>query len=197
MARQGLLGVRSVEPMIAKVVTMAGLVLAMTSAACGGSESSTRSAPSVDHTAGGHGVGLAISSNPSWVAIVTLPGLGRLSYRCDSTGQRVASRLVTTGARATVEGDRGVHLHPSIMSAQPTKRTITQTTPFGAYRSLTWRVLTSNEGSTTVATIRLRFHVGFIQAQGQKLIDCALKSWVDSGQLIEHRGRWTDPPPWA
>ena len=139
----------------------------------------------------------ASSSSPAWIAVVTLPGLGSLSYRCDSTGQRVAARLVSTGASATVEGNHGVHLHPTIAIVQTSTRTTTRTTRFGPYGSLTWRILASNEGSTTVATIRLRFHVGFIQDHGQKLIDCAIRSWVDSGQVIEHHGRWTDPPRWA
>ncbi len=98
------------------------------------------------------------------------------------------------GASVTVEGDHRVHLHPrTVMTGQ----TATRTTPFGSYHSLTWRIIVTDEPRTVVVTVRLHFHVGFIHEQGQALIDCALRTWQISGQIIEHNRKWSNPPPWA
>ncbi len=129
---------------------------------------------------------------------VVLPDLGSLAYRCDSTGQRVAATLINgpapdTGATVTVEDDHGVHLRTSTVV---TGQTATRSTPFGPYHSLTWRMILTNEPRSLVATVRLRFHLGFIHVQGTTLLDCALRTWNVSGQVIEHDAKWSNPSPW-
>jgi hypothetical protein len=122
------------------------------------------------------------------IPIVTLPHLGSLGYRCDSTGRRVAATLTggptaLTGGSVTVEGDHRVHLR--------VPGTTTRTTPFGAYHSLTWRMILTNEPRTLVATVRLHFALSRRGAVG-----CSLTTWSVSGQVIEHDHKWSNPPEW-
>lgn len=189
-------------PMAPRTLAIVGVSAAAVLAGCGGAGRQTKPPPSVPSQPAieiaGHGAkhgGVSGSDAP----VVALPGLGELSYRCDSTGQQVASTLTDgptayVGASVTVEGNHGVHLHPRTAI---TGLTATRTTPFGSYHSLTWRIIVTDEPRTVVVTVRLHFHVGFVEDHGQTVIDCALSTFEVSGRVIEHNGRWSNPSPWA
>jgi hypothetical protein len=131
-------------------------------------------------------------SAASATPVVDLPGLGSLSYRCDTTGRRVLASLggnVLATEQVTVERDGGEHLLRTTINP-PSQVTV----PLAPYRSLIWRIIQSTEANTVEATVRLDFHTG---APGrQASIDCTLSRWTSTVNIVEHTGRWSLPPAW-
>jgi hypothetical protein len=128
-------------------------------------------------------------SRSAATTIVSIPGLGSLSYGC-AGAHGVVATLSTQGARAsesaTVEGDNGRHLRAAMLN-DPGGPGLT--VPPAGYRTLTWRVIQSTEPSTVEATVR----VSFSRAKGRS---CTLRRWSSDVEVIGHQGPWSPPKAW-
>jgi hypothetical protein len=128
-------------------------------------------------------------THPAGTAIVSIPGLGSLSYGC-AGARGVVATLSTQGASAsetaTVEGDDGRHLRAATLT-DPGGPGLT--VPAAGYRTLTWRVIQSTEPSTVEATVRISF-------SGEKNRRCTLRHWSSDVKVIGHQGPWSPPKAW-
>jgi hypothetical protein len=128
------------------------------------------------------------SSRPTATPILTLPGLGSLSYRCGPNRLIEASldtQAVTATEYATVEGN-GRHLRDETLN--PGRSQLT--TPAARYHTLTWRVIQSTELETLEATVRLHLH------WSENFFDCSLKNWTSTMKIIGHHHKWSVPDAW-
>ncbi len=115
---------------------------------------------------------------------------------CESSG-RVITGILTPATpvnaqgtlTATVEGDRRRHLHARRIGSSLQSLTAVP----APYRTLTWRLIDTNEGRTLVATIHEYFHEvsSSMPAEG-----CFLERWSVDDFVISHDRKWSNPPVW-
>jgi hypothetical protein len=120
--------------------------------------------------------------------VITVPGVGSLSYRCDRAKGQVSAVLggqITATESVYVEGDGHRHLR-SAMSVAPR--------PFGIAgtktATLLWHVIQSTEPRTLDVRIAIDFHAA---ASGPT---CSPTRWRSTVYVISHQGNWSPPPGW-
>jgi hypothetical protein len=129
------------------------------------------------------------SDQAAGTQIVDLPGVGSLSYRCDTArGVEVIldARAATATESVTVEGDNGRHLRVAQLNPGPVQVTV----PAAPYQTVTWRVIRSTERDTLEATVGLHFR------RGENSFACTLTSWTSTVNVIGHQGKWSVPNAW-
>jgi hypothetical protein len=120
--------------------------------------------------------------------VITVPGVGSLSYRCDRAKGLVSAMLggpINATESVYVEGDGHRHLRSaSRVDAPPFSVADTRTA------TLLWHVIQSTEPRTLDVRIAIDFHGS---AGGPT---CSPTRWTSTVYVISHQGAWSAPPGW-